>query len=37
MSFDVSHPALLFLLPLALLPLIFTAQKPEALSLARSG
>jgi mxaC protein len=30
MNFDVSHPALLFLLPLALLPLIFTAQKPEA-------
>ena len=30
MNFDVSHPALLFLLPLALLPLIFTAQKPES-------
>ena len=29
MNFDVSHPALLMLLPLALLPLIFTAQKPE--------
>ena len=29
MNLDVSHPALLFLLPLALLPLIFTAQKPE--------
>jgi mxaC protein len=29
MNFDVSHPALLLLLPLALLPLIFTAQKPE--------
>ena len=29
MTLDVSHPALLLLLPLALLPLFFAAQTPE--------